>query len=361
MKILIIGFTKLKYMPYMHFYLDKIDSVRNAISIFYWDRDDTEDSQLEESVALIPLHLQLSDETKKSNKILPFLKFRQYMLKFLKGNAFDRIIVLHSLPGVLIHGYLKKHYSGRYILDYRDSTYEYNSLFLRVIHSLVRHSFATFVSSEAFKKYMPANADNVHISHNILVDSLNHRNIGHYDEKLPIRISFWGLIRHLEINKIIIEKVARDPRFELHYYGREQETAFELKAYTKEINASNVFFHGEYLPQDRYEFARRASLIHNLYDNKDFNTINATANKYYDGIVFGIPQLCTHGSHMGNLVTSAGVGLAVEPMNSAAFEDIFNYFINLRRESFLLNCNAELDRVMSEYRIGAGVIDDFVS
>ena len=38
MNILILGFTKIKYMPYINFYLDNIDKSNN-IEVVYWNRD----------------------------------------------------------------------------------------------------------------------------------------------------------------------------------------------------------------------------------------------------------------------------------------------------------------------------------
>ena len=39
MKILIIGFGKIKFMPYMNFYLDNIDKNANEVHLLYWNRD----------------------------------------------------------------------------------------------------------------------------------------------------------------------------------------------------------------------------------------------------------------------------------------------------------------------------------
>ena len=39
MKILILGFTKMKFMPYASFYLDKIDYKKNQVEVVYWNRD----------------------------------------------------------------------------------------------------------------------------------------------------------------------------------------------------------------------------------------------------------------------------------------------------------------------------------
>jgi hypothetical protein len=105
-----------------------------------------------------------------------------------------------------------------------------------------------------------------------------------------------GLVAYEEVNRELIAKIAADNRFELHYYGREQQVAINLKKYAVEIAAGNVFFHGEYKPQDRYVFVRRTDLIHNIYN--DHNMMLAMGNKYYDAAIFRIPLLSIRGSFM---------------------------------------------------------------
>ena len=39
MKILIMGFSKIKYMPYINFYLGNIDVAANDVHLLYWNRD----------------------------------------------------------------------------------------------------------------------------------------------------------------------------------------------------------------------------------------------------------------------------------------------------------------------------------
>ena len=39
MKILIMGFSKIKYMPYMNFYLENINADKNDVHLLYWNRD----------------------------------------------------------------------------------------------------------------------------------------------------------------------------------------------------------------------------------------------------------------------------------------------------------------------------------
>lgn len=358
MKILLIGFAKMKYMPYMHFYLDILDRKNNDISLYYWNRDDAEDINLSSDINTYSFDQPLDDEVGKIYKIIPFLKYRSSVLKFLKTHSFDRIIVLHSLPGVLIKSYLCKHYRNRFILDYRDSTYEQVNWFQKQIFQLVHNSYSTFISSPAFMKFMPEDASNVYISHNLLLDSLKYRNPNR-NPSMPIKISFWGLIRHLEINMKLIKKVESDSHFELHYYGRELETAVQLKDYVKTNSLENIFFHGEYLPNERYSFAANTTLIHNLYDSSDSNMQLAMSNKFYDGIIFYLPQLCTKGSYMGQRVTKAGIGLECNLEDENFITEIIDYYNSLDWNAFVENCDRELDLVLNEYKASRNTIRNF--
>lgn len=269
----------------------------------------------------------------------------------MKQEQFDFVIFLHSLSGILIKDRLKKQ---QYIFDYRDSTYEANMLFRHMIHSLVNGSYATFISSQGFLSYLPQ-TDKVYISHNLLLDSLKHRE---YQKILSekIRICFWGHIRNVSVNKLLIEKIAKDDRFELHYYGREQGAAIALKEYCQENSLSNIFFHGEYEPSERYNFVKATDFIHNIYD--DSNMQIAMGNKYYDGLIFKIPQLCTVGSFMGAQVQEKGVGIAVDPGDDALLSKIYDFYISLNRTVFEDNCETELKRVLAQYEVGQRLIGE---
>ena len=358
MKILIMGFTKIKYMPYMNFYLENINTQSNNVHILYWNRDlRDEDTSFLDGVMLHEFRRRQEDDVSKISKIGSFIRYRKYAQALIKREKFDFIIVLHSLTGVLIYNTLLKKYKGRFIFDYRDSTYESFPPFKKIIGGLVRASSATFVSSNGFRRFLPESEKaKIYTSHNLLTDSLSHR-----DEKRlngtksdKIRIAFWGFIRHEEVNREIINKIAKDDRFELHYYGREQQVALNLKQYAKEIDAKNVFFHGEYKPEDRYEFVRNTDLIHNLY--YDNNTMLAMGNKYYDGAVFRIPQLCMTGSFMGECAEKAGIGFQCSPYSESFICDVYNYFTNLDAEIFDNNCDNELSHILEEYNSSKEVL-----
>ena len=341
-------------MPYINFYLENLDRDKNEVHLLYWNRDlKEEDTSALQGITLHEFRRYQEDDVAKFSKVNSFIAFRKFAKLLLKKEPFDFLIVLHSMPGVLLRGILKSHFKNRFIFDYRDSTYEKFRFYKRIIGDVVKASRCTFVSSDGFRKFLPESENaKIFTSHNILLDSLNHRE-EKTEKGIPsqkIRISFWGFIRHEDINREMIRKIARDDRFELHYYGREQRVALNLKAYAKELNAANVFFHGEYKPEERYEFVRSTDLIHNVYC--DANMMLAMGNKYYDGAIFRIPQICMADSFMGKMATEAGIGFMCDPYEDRFTDSVYDYYQGLELSSFYQSCDVALNKVMEEYHAG---------
>lgn len=349
MKILILGFTKMKFMPYINFYLPNIDIHNNDIHVIYWNRDlQEEDVSKYKELTLHEFRVYQEDDVAKLSKIKSFIKYRQFVKHVMEIYDFDKYIILHTLPGILLYDQFKKN-AGKFVLDYRDSTYEGFLPFKHMVGKLVEWSEATFVSSDAFRRYLPEEqSGKIYTSHNILEDSLSHQedkeNFGIPSDK--VRLAFWGFIRHEEINRQIINVLANDDRFEVHYYGREQKVAVSLKEYVAELNANNIFFHGEYKPDDRYSFILQTDCIHNLY--YDRNTMLAMGNKYYDGIIFRIPQVCMSGSFMGKMCNDHKVGIELDPYKKSFSNNLYDYIKSINITSFRNNCSSEVNRILQE-------------
>lgn len=343
-------------MPYAHFYLDNINK-KNEIHLAYWNRDcKPEDTSAFLGVHLHEFSLFMVNDAPLKIKIKCFAQYRSFVKSILEKDHFDFIVVLHSLSGLIIYDYLKKK-KNQFILDYRDSTYESKSkLFAKLVQNICQWSRVTFVSSDAFRKFLPINCkDKIITSHNLLEESIDHREY-HKAKSDKIRLAFWGFIRDYEINRMLISRIAIDPRFELHYYGREQKDAIDLKKYVHSINANNVFFHGEYNPEDRYEFIKHTDLIHNIYCRS--NETMAMTNKYYDSIIFRIPQICQIASFMGQTACECGVGTMLNPNKESFCEDLFLYYFSLNMDNFKKSCDKELERVYKEYTAGKKIISE---
>lgn len=350
MKVLLLGFGKIAYMPYMNFYLDTLKGREDiSFELIYWDRDGKPDAELTNRISkAYKFKAYLEEQLPFLKKLKYFMKYRQFALKILAQNKYDRIIVLHTTPGLTLLDYLVRKYKKRYLLDFRDISYEYIWFYRQLVGLLSRNSALTFVSSNAFRRFLPKNT-NIYTVHNYLENSLNYKMLRKQSERLRkvIRIGYWGLVRQVGVNKKFMDALGNDKRFELHYYGRMQQDGRDMEEYAKKKGYSNVFFHGAYLPEERYDFAKKTDLIHNVYDCGHI-TGNATGNKYYDGIIFGIPQICTEGSYMGELVQKNELGIAIDLDSNNIAGRIWEYYESMNWDKFDKGCIRELNDIFNE-------------
>lgn len=358
MKILLLGFGKISYMPYMHLYLDNIENAE--FDLIYWDRDGKKDDLIPKKIKnAYKYEAFLEEQLPFKKKLKYFYGYRKFAKKILKKNKYDRIIVLHTTPGLTLMDYLILNYRNKYLLDFRDVSYEYISIYRKLVGILSNNANKTFVSSDAFRKFLPKK-NKIYTVHNFLKDSLNYKN----DENLntsvkKIKISYWGLVRHVEINKKLMDALGNDKRFELHYYGRMQQDGRDMEKYASENNYKNIYFHGSYMPEEKYDFAKKTNIIHNLYD-VDPVMGNAMGNKYYDSIIFKIPQLCTKDSYMGKRVASEGVGLELSFDEGNIADYIWKYYNNLDRNKYNKACELALKKVLKEQEIIKSEITKFL-
>lgn len=350
MRVLLLGFGKIAYMPYMNFYLDELKKKKDIeVELVFWDRDGKLDAEVPDCISkAYKFEAHLEEQLPFKKKLKYFAQYRSFALKVLRKNKYDRIIVLHTTPGLTLIDQLRRHYKGQYILDFRDVSYEYMPAYRKLVGRLASGSAITFISSNAFRKFLPK-LENIYTIHNYLEDSLAHRCLqaGEPRKRNTLRISYWGLVRQVGVNKKVIDAFGNDSRFELHYYGRMQQDGRDMEEYARENQYSNVFFHGQYMPEDRYNFAANTELIHNLYDCGN-TTGNAMGNKYYDGIIFEIPQLCTDGSYMGKEVVDHRVGIVVDLDDKKMGDQVFNYYQSLDWPQFEKDCASALSEVLEE-------------
>ena len=104
MKILISGFAKLKYMPYLNFYLNNLDCKKDEIHIIYWNRDLKKEnlSNYDKNIKFHEFKCFQEDDVNKLTKLKSFKKYKNYVNTIIDKEKFDFIIILHTFPGVLI-------------------------------------------------------------------------------------------------------------------------------------------------------------------------------------------------------------------------------------------------------------------
>ncbi|MBM4764483.1 hypothetical protein [Bacillus sp. B15-48] len=360
MKILLMGVQKLKFMPYMNFYLSQLDLIHNDVHLLYWNRDMKEEKRPDFNITYHEFKCYQEDEVPKVKKIKSFMKYRKAAKQLILEENFDLIIVLNTVSGFLLQDFLWKNYSKKYIFDYRDPTLENIHFYKFLIGIIAKKSLVTFVSSDGFRKFLPK-IENIFTSHNILLDSLHYRDVrlAVSREVSPIRVRYWGMIRDESINRTIIDRLANDKRFELHYHGRMQKTGKNLEEYCQSNGIRNVFFHGVYSPEERYEFAKETDILHNIYEKHKLLS-RAMGNKFYDGIVHYIPQICNEDSYMGEKVESEKVGAELDPNDLSFADKLYHYYLNINWKEFNERCDSLLSHVLQEYQSGNKIINDII-
>lgn len=356
MKVLLLGFVRIAHMPYMYDYVRLLGG-SHELHLISWNRNGRPDAPVPGGVAksfVFGDHVEDADPIQR--KLPHFMRFRKFALGIIDAECYDRIVVLHSTPGITILDRLKKKYRGRYILDYRDVSHENFGFYRRLILSLSRNAGLVLASSPAYLKYLD-NAGGVMLKHNLL-HSVRPQRLAERPDGAPVRVRYWGMIRHERANMAMIDALGGDGRFELHFNGREEEVADRLKAHAASRGYGNVFFHGAYYAEERVGFAGETDIVHNVYEN-DFVTTGAMGNKYYDAVQYSIPQVCTAGSIMGDEVKAKGLGLAVDYEAEGLADAIYEYYCGLNRVAFAAACADELDSVRADNHVADAAIRSF--
>lgn len=359
MRILLLGFVRIAHMPYMYDYIELLKE-DHELDLISWNRSGEPDAPLPAGIERSwAFNRHIEDAEPLQKKLPRFKQFRDYALSIIDQRHYDRIVVMHSTPGITILDRLLGQYRGRYLLDYRDMTYENHLPYRVLIAKLAEQSGLVLASSPSYLPYL-AKGKEVLIKHNLLEEKAIA--LDHQPESQPsrIRIRYWGMIRHEQANVALLNSVGNDPRFEIHYHGREEDVARNLRAFCAIHNIENAHFHGSYYAPQRAAFAAETDLIHNMYEN-DFATKQALGNKLYDGIQFEIPQICTAGSAMGKIVQDRGIGLAVDYSSPDLADIIYDYYRHIDFADFRQRSRTELTRILQENRKANEAIIDYFS
>ena len=121
--------------------------------------------------------------------------------------------------------------------------------------------------------------------------------------------------------------------------------------YCKDKGIKNVHYNGEFPKDGRIKIAAKTNLIHNVYTSEKESYDTRVFNKYYDGIVFKIPQLVSAEGFMGDIVRRTCVGMDVNLKKTTA-DDIYNYYRGIDMDAFSSACRNEYNRVKKEQEKG---------
>lgn len=150
MKVGVIGFSNLRYMPYFNVYESFLKENRIDFDLIYWDRKNMNEKSNNNTIVY---RKEMSDDSDKIWKLKQMYGFFKFCEKVIKEKKYDFLIILTTLPALFLSKFLKKKYKDRFILDIRDYTYEKYSFYKKMLGKVVHVSKMTVISSPSFFEF----------------------------------------------------------------------------------------------------------------------------------------------------------------------------------------------------------------
>ncbi len=350
--ISLVFFGDLKYCPYLYRYTERLDKNKMKYEVLFWNRGGfkltlPENYYWYDSVS--------SESLSRTRKIFDFIGFRKWVMKKLKDSNPEGIILLSTLSGMFLADELRK-YKNRYIFDIRDHSYEHIGFYRLIEKRLINDSYFTAISSKGFRAFLPEH-DYI-IAHNLNRHEVK-KNVHLKKEGLPIRLVWNGTIRFFDFQKKYIDSLKNDSRFLMVYHGTGTEIE-QYKKYCNDNKITNVIFTGVYDNSEKSQLIKGAGILNNCYGGKGGDSLRwAVSNRYYDGLIYHIPQLVEPEGYKSQITQEAGVGVALAADQLFA-DKLYSYYMNIDEYGFDTACEAELNKVLCEDDIYISRIDDFV-
>lgn len=354
MMIALVFCGDLKYCPYINRYIERLENAHVEYKVYFWNRSKFE-LQLSDRYVYYDLGSELTGG--KVHKLLDFIKFRKWLIRQLKKNHHEKIIALSTLTGVFLGDFLYKK-KGNYIFDIRDYSYEHIKPFFAMEKKVIENSAFTAISSAGFKAFLPDHGY-------IIAHNFNRNDIidGAKFKKAKDKINFvWnGVVRYFAFQRYYLDALKNDPRYNIVFHGDGPELNM-YKEYCAENGIRNITFTGAYNNADKEELLKEAHILNNCYgytQNAGNKLKYAVSNRFYDGMIYHIPQLVEPEGYKPAWANTAGIGVALPP--DAGFADkLYEYYQKIDARSFDLACNVELQRVIDEDNRYVEMIDKFI-
>ena len=134
------------------------------------------------------------------------------------------------------------------------------------------------------------------------------------------------------------------------------------KDYCAENGFTNVIFTGSYNNADKAALLKSAHILNNCYgytQDAGNKLKYAVSNRFYDGMIYHIPQLVEHEGYKTEWVNTAGIGVALVPDEGFA-DKLYAYYQRIEPTTFDIACDKELHRVIEEDDRYINMIDEFI-
>lgn len=342
-KIALIFIGNIEICPYIKEYERIFRQQKIDYDVLFWRRE-----ELNSNYPCNYKFFSFESDVKKrkKDKIYDFMRFYRWLNVMLSKESYTHYVFLDTLSSFLVY-FGGKISSVKCLLEIRDYTYEKNPLFKFIEKHIVRQMQAVFISSESFKTFLPKH--NYLITHNFneveYIKNCNKRQFVKKRKGDRLNVVYTGAIKYFDYQVAILEELKNDSRFKIIYHGIGPDYK-KLVEYCNKNKMNNVLFTGLYTERDKNNIYSQADFLINCYDiNLGAEIKYAVSNKYYDGLIYHIPQFVESKTYKGQLISENGCGFTWTPEEGKLADKIINFYYNLDEEFF----NKECLNLMSKY------------
>ena len=318
MKVGILAASNIRYSPYLFPYVELLKRLGMEYALIYPDRLGVEDPYEGESYRL--------DWKKGGSTTLNYLHYARKLIRIVRREKYDALIVLTAPLGSFLAPWLALHYRKRYILDIRDYSHEDNPVYFALETMAVHNSLLNVISSRRFETFLPKGI--YHCCHNYGTNAHTIRE--HFTPgQDPLTIGYVGLLSYGAQCKKMMALVAEDPRFKMDFYGT-SDLEPELKEYAASLPEGKITFHGAYAPGQKDDICRKVDILFNAYGNDHPLVSCLLANKLYDSFLFKKPILTSPDTYMHE--RAGYLSWPIDLERETSLDGLYSWYRGLEKE-----------------------------
>lgn len=327
--------------PYLHYYVSLLKKNNIDYDLIAWNRSGNCRSEDEHMIMFMQKSLEGINVLRR---FIAYKGFCHFVAERLRIVNYDLVIVHTIFPAVMLQKILLKEYKQKFVLDIRDrgAFYPCLKLFLRQI---VKYSAFNVISSPGFRCWLPK--AQFYLSHNVgpvSITNLEKIGVDLFNEKV-IRILSIGQIRFYDANKYMIDELANDSHYYLHYAGVGPD-AERLKKYCSANKINNVWFSGRYQKSMESAILSDCDFVNIIFPKRK-GTLSAMPNRFYGAVIHRKPVLVTAGSVQAEYVKKYGLGIVVNEKEHLKTQ-IENYIANFDGTLFENGCMSFLEEIQND-------------
>lgn len=340
MRYLIVTYDDYFNIPYIQYYEKCLKQHNQQYDIVLWNRSG-------QKVDLPNAYVYSGkDHHSKLGKIIPFLSWRKFVLRLMKKQRYDRLIILTTMPAVLLADQLLWKYRNRFWFDVRDFTYENIPFYKKLTGKLVHAASAVSISSPAFRSFLPE-SNHIYLTHNISNQDAAEEKCSLNPNQKPVNIGFVGGIQFAEQNQLLLKQFANHSGYRLKYVGK-AHLGCDLPPFCIEHGIENVDFAPAFTNEQKPEIYRDIQLINCVYGNNNPVVRLLLPNRLYDCVLFKKPMLVSKGTYLEEVVEKYQLGIAVDAEAENVVLAVDEYLKKFDRVQFENGCQLFLKTVEHE-------------